>query len=1027
MAAPGRGSRAGRTKPAGMPALAAIVLGVVLPGGGEARAADKQLAQFSVEHWRVKDGLPGDSVVALAQATDGQLWIATLGGLAHYDGIRFTRARAGDSRLAPLDVRRLLAGADGSVWAGSPYFAPLRVRVGQPAVPVPGWPAGQSTAAWAQDARGEIWVATGGGLVRISEGRVLEGPRRWQFDERAGPPERNPAAAATGPSPRPTELRFDRAGTAWLGTDRGLFTLSGGRLRRHPGVPAGDAVTAIHEDRRGTVWVAAGGQLHGLDAERSRRFGRAEGLPAGKIVSLADDEGGNLWLGTADGLGRLRDGRFQLYTGADGLTEKDITAVLVDREGSLWVGTRNGGLSQFSARTLDTAGVPDEVRTAEVASLIEDAEGAMWFAMRDRGVMRSHEGRALKYTRADGLPSDQVWTLMPGQGDPGGPVEQMGDVWIGTGAGLRRWRGGSIQDPGIWPEPAMSLYRDRDGALWIGGNGALGRLAPDGQLKRFGVADGLPPRQVRSLAEDPQGTLWVGGMGIPPIVHLHADGQRFVRPSGLHKRRLSPVRSMWSDRSGAFWLSADRSGLVRLRGNDVKLFDARRAFDAEMLYQMLEDDAGDFWIGTNKSLVRIARASLDAAADGQRPGPEVISFDTTDRRTGVAASAIRQPSAWKARDGRLWFATTRGAVSIDPRSVRSNLVRPPVVIEAVLIDGRPLPTWGEQELSPRPRRLEVHYAARTLLEPRKVRYRHRVEGIDQGWVDAGAGRTAVYTDLPPGAYRFQVQASNSDGVWNEAGVSLGFRVPPPIHGRPWFYALVALALVPIGLGVYRLRVARLRAQYAGMFAERNRVARELHDTILQGMTGIGLQLHAIRDHLKRAPEQSQLELEELQQTVLRCLEETRRVVWDLRGREERPGDLGPALVRFARRQFKDSRAVCEVEVEGTPRHLPHVVENELFRIAQEGLRNASAHAGASRVDVRLAYRPAEVALTIRDDGRGFAAEEAGDGARARGHFGLAGLQERAQQIGARVDVRSTPGKGTTVEVVVQQRDARADA
>jgi ligand-binding sensor domain-containing protein/signal transduction histidine kinase len=992
--------------------------------GPAALAADKQLAQFAVEHWRVKDGLPGDSVVALAQATDGQLWIATLGGLAYYDGIRVTRAAGpGDSRLAPLDVRRLLAGADGSVWAGSPYFAPLRFRAGEPAVPAPGWPAGHSTAAWAQDARGEIWVATGGGLVRISNGRVLEGPRRWQFDDRA---DQGGAGAgdtpAAGRLPRATELRFDRAGTAWLGTDRGLFTLAGGRLRRHPGVPADHAVTAMHEDRRGTIWVAAAGQLHGLDGDRTRRFGRAEGLPSGSIVSLADDEDGSLWLGTADGLGRLRDGRIQLYAAGDGLPEKDVTAVLVDREGSLWVGTRNGGLSQFSSRTLDTAGVPDEVRHSEVASLIEDAEGAMWFALRDRGVVRVQDGRARKYTRADGLPSDQVWTLMPGQGELSG---QPGDVWIGTGAGLRRWRAGAIHDPGIWPEPAMSLYRDRHGALWIGGNGALGRLAPDGTLKRFGAADGLPPRQVRSLAEDAQGTLWIGGMGIPPIVHLDSSGQRFVRPGGLHKRRLSPVRSMWTDRSGAFWLSADRSGLVRLRGTDVKQFDARRAFDAEMLYQMLEDDAGDFWIGTNKGLVRIARASLDAAADGQRPGPEVISFDTTDRRTGVVASAIRQPGAWKARDGRLWFATTRGAVSIDPRGVRTNLVRPPVVIEAVLVDGRPLPTSGESELGPRPRRLEVHYAARTLLEPRKVRYRHRVEGIDRDWVDAGAGRTAVYTELPPGAYRFQVQASNSDGIWNEAGGSLGFRVPTPIHGRPWFYALIALALVPIGLGVYRLRVARLRAQYAGMFAERNRVARELHDTILQGMTGIGLQLHAIRDHLKRAPEQSQLELEELQQTVVRCLEETRRVVWDLRGREERPGDLGPALMRFARRLFKDSPAVCEVEVEGTPRHLPHVVENELFRIAQEGLRNASAHAGASRVDVRLAYRPAEVALTIQDDGRGFAAEEAGDGARARGHFGLAGLQERAQQIGARVDVRSTPGKGTTVEVVVDQPEVSA--
>ncbi len=225
--------------------------------------------------------------------------------------------------------------------------------------------------------------------------RVLEGPRRWDLDGEATP----------GPFPRPTELRFDRAGTAWLGTVRGLYTIAGGRLRRHPGVPAGDTVSAIHEDRRGTVWVAAGAQLYRFDGERTRRFGPTEGLPPGGIAALADDEDGSLWLGTSEGLARLHEGRFQLYAGPDGLPEKDVTAVLVDREGCLWVGTRNGGLSQFTSRTLDTAGVPDEVRQSEVTSLIEDAAGAMWFALRDRGVVRVERGNRGRETATRGAPA----------------------------------------------------------------------------------------------------------------------------------------------------------------------------------------------------------------------------------------------------------------------------------------------------------------------------------------------------------------------------------------------------------------------------------------------------------------------------------------------------------------------------------------------------------------------------------------------------------------------------------------------
>ena len=945
--------------------------------------AGKGLDRYAVERWRVSDGLPGDSVQALAQAADGQLWIATLGGLARYDGIRFTRVQGPkDGRGAAIDVRRLLATWDGSVWAGSPYFAPLRFVADQPAALDPAlWGKRGGVLAWAEDEGGTLWMADGHELVRFGDGHLA-------------------VVNLPGLEGRPTELHRQTSGTLWVGTEQGLFSAASDRLVRFPEVTG--AVSAMHEDRHGVLWVAAGERLWAIDGGRARWLGSASGLPRGPISSLADDEDGGVWLGSPAGLGRVRGDRVQLFTAADGLPENDVSAVLIDREGSLWVGTRNSGLAQFSGRTLDTREAPPQLDGVEVLTVCQDGEGAWWFGTMKQGALRWQDGRATTIARAQGLPSDFVPAILPGEG---------GEVWIGTTEGLRLWRKGAIVDPGLWKGWVSVLYRDRHGGLLIGGNGELGHLE-GGVLTVRTAADGLPARQVRAIAEDASGALWVSGVGGPVV---RWESGRFVRPAILRGFKGSPVRSMLTDRSGAFWLSVDRSGLLRVGRDGVRLYDARQGLEAEILYQLLEDDDGDLWLGTNKSVLRLSRAGIDAVREGRRGMLEVVSFETTDRRAGVVASAIRQPSAWKGGDGRLRFATQRGIVDVDPRQVRTNQARPPVVIEAVIADGRGLGTTGEVSLPPRPGRLEIHYAARALLEPSKVRYRYRLEGVDAAWVEAGPGRVAAYSNLPAGSFRFRLQASNNDRLWNEEGATLLLAVAAPLYRRPWFYGLCALGLLPIAFGLYRVRVARLHAHYVGMFSERTRVARELHDTLLQGMSGIAMQLRSIRARLESAPEGPRRDLERLEDTVTRCLEEARRAVWDLRDQGRRDSALGPALARFARRLFRPVRTAYDLKIEGPPRHLPNAVEDELFRVAQEALRNAVAHAQATLVRIRVCYDVDTVTLTVSDDGVGF--DPGTSHPEERGHFGLAGLHERAAKIGARLEIRSAPGTGTTIEVV----------
>jgi signal transduction histidine kinase len=958
------------------------------------RGAAKPLARYAVESWRVADGLPGNSVQAIAQAPDGQLWIATLGGLARYDGIRFTRV-AGPSagRAMATDVRRLLATRDGSVWAGSPYYPPVRLGGALPAVAgaAQGWAAGAGTLAWDEGDGGQLWVADGRRLLRLVGDRFV-------------------AQAARGLEGRPTALHEHSAGTLWVGTESGLFARSGEQFLPCPGFPARTAVTALHEDRRGVLWVAAEARLWTIEGGRARAVAGGAGLAAGPIAEMADDEDDNLWFGSPGGLGRVRDGRVETFTAADGLPENDVTAVLVDREGSLWVGTRNGGLSQFSARTLDTGDLPPGLDGVEVLTVCEDQRDGWWFGTQRQGAIRWHAGRATTYTQQSGLPSDFVPAILPADG---------GAVWIGTTAGLRLWRDGALSDPGVWRGAVMALYRDRRGALWIGGNGELGRLE-GGKLSVLGAADGLPARQVRAIAEDASGALWVSGIGKPVV---RWEGGQFVRPSMLRGGKASPVRAMLTDHAGIFWLSVDRTGLWRVARDGARVFDARQGLEAEILYQVLEDDGGDLWLGTNRSILRLSRASLDAVAAGRQATLEVVSFETTDRRAGVVAAAIRQPSAWKGRDGRLRFATQRGVVVIDPREVRPNRVPPPVAIESVLVDGRAVATSGEARLPPRPGRLEIHYAAHALLEPTKVRYRYRLEGVDAGWVEAGPGRIASYAGLGSGSFRFRVLASNNDRVWNEEGATLTLAVAAPIYRRAWFYLLCALGLLPVGLGLYRIRVARLHAHYVGMFSERTRMARELHDTLLQGMSGIAMQLRSVRAKLGNepgnatggAPEGAERDLERLEDEVTRCLEEARRAVWDLRqGEGRRDSALGPAVARFARRLFRGTSISHDLQIDGPPRQLPNAVEDQLFRIAQEALRNAATHARASAVRIGLRYDDRQVVLTISDDGVGF--DPNADEPHARGHFGLAGLRERAAKIDATLQIRSAPGAGTTIEV-----------
>jgi signal transduction histidine kinase/ligand-binding sensor domain-containing protein len=944
----------------------ALTLAVLLPSSGAA-ALDKPLGQCTVEVWRAKDGLPSDSVRALAQTADGRLWAATLGGVVRFDGRQWS-APAVPARTRSLlsDVTQVHAGSDG-VWLLPPRRGLLRLGPDGARTfdAADGW-AGEARG-WAERGR-QIWIASADHLFRYADGRFVPLP-------------------ISGLAGAPTALEVDPAGALWVGSNRGLSSLENGRLVPVPAL-AEQPVAALHRDRAGTLWAAAGAHLVALPSGKS--YGAADGLPAA-IAALADDRDGNLWIGTAEGLVRLHDGRFTVFTTRDGLPDDDVTSVLVDREETLWVGTRRGGLAQFTDRTLQTLPALEGV---VLDSVCEADDGALWFGTRRRGVARWKDGQLTFFGTRDGLPSETVYAVLPDGGDA---------VWIGTVRGLVRYQAGKIQPLRAWDRVVTGLYRDRSGALWIAGNGELGRLA--GSLTVFRPAQGLPAGQLRAVAEDGRGTVWVSAIG--GLVRLEND--RFVPGPA----ELDGVRSMLASRDGSFWLTTVNKGLARLADGDLRLFPAPGGVEPERLSQLLEDDAEKLWIGVHNKIVRVDRASLEAMAQGRRTGVRILAFESTDRRAGVVTEQVRQPSAWKARDGRLWFITNQGAVVIDPRAVRVNAVPPVVEIDAATMDGRAAPLDGEAHFSAGPGHLVLQFAAISLLQPGRIRYRYRLEGLDPDWIDAGPARTATYAGLRPGRYRFAVQASNNDGLWNERGASFPFVLAAPFYRRTWFFAVCGLTGLGLAIAGYRVRVARLRAEYVLLFAERNRMARELHDTLLQGLSATALQLSGIRAEGRALPPSTQKDLALMQETISQCLQETRQAVWGLRERGSgQPGELGASLERMLQRLCGARGVQGTFRGEGTPAPLPHPLEDELFRIAQEAVSNALQHAGARAIEVRLCYDAATVTLAISDDGGGFDAAAPPP----QGHFGLTGMRERAARLDATLEVTSGPGTVVTVRV-----------
>jgi len=950
----------------------------------------RDLSHFSHQIWSTENGLPQNTVHAITQTADGFIWIATEEGLARFDGFSFTVFdKQNTPQFKSNDVRALSEDRHGVLWIGT-VDGLVQLQKGKfITFDMPRGSPGNKIESIFEDRQGNLWVATSAGLSRIKEGAITT------FTSEEGLPSNSVQAVFE-----------DRQGTIWAGASRGASEFRDGRFINFslPVEVANSGVTAIISDKDGRLWFGTPTGLTCFDSGRFQTYTTRDGLPNDRITSLRLDTQGSLWIGTAAGLARYRDNHFAVFHAGEGLSSSIILSIFEDREASVWIGSESGGLHLLKDKKFTTYSTKDGLASDLVKSIYEDRKGNIWIGTNGGGLSLFKGNKFTTYTTKDGLSSDVVLALYD---------DDDGNLWVGTPDGLNRFRGGKFTTytsaEGLSNDFVRSIYADHQGNLWVGTRGGLNRFK-DGVFKIYTTADGLSNDFVGTILEDSRGSLWIGTLG---GLSKFQDEQftTYTTKDGLAS---DVVLSLYEDRDGILWIGTNGSGLNRLKDGRFTAYTTKNGLLDDVVYRILEDVRANLWLSSNKGIFRVKKKELDDFAGGKIESITPVVYGTADGMITRECSGGGHPSGWQSSDGKLWFSTIKGVAMIDPEKIKINEQPPPVAFEQVRIDDQVVDNSQGIELPPGKARFEFSYAGLSFIAPEKVRFKYMLEGFDKDWVEGGTRRTAYYTNLPPGNYRFRVIASNNDGVWNQTGASFDLYLKPHFYQTYWFYAACLLGVTFLIWQLYRLRVRQVESRFGAVLAERNRIAREIHDNLAQEMLGISVQLELVTRLMAVSAEAAKTHLDRARVLVRNCVAEARRYVWDLRSQALERDDLPTALNKAARRLTAETTVQAQVQVSGTFRPLNSSIEDNLLRIGQEAINNAVNHAQAERILINLRFDAKSVQLSVRDDGHGFNAQTQ----KTDGRFGLVGMRERAEQIGGKLSIRSENGSGTEVIVDV---------
>jgi signal transduction histidine kinase/ligand-binding sensor domain-containing protein len=992
--------------------LALILMLIVVLGSTPVLALDPSLdiSQYGHTAWTVQDGFSVGTIFAMAQTPDGYLWLGSEFGLFRFDGIHAVPWQPPAGQL-PQRPYALLVTRDGTLWIGT--FRGLASWDGRKLTQYPEI-GPRFVTSLLEDHEGTVWAgvlyqtpgAPNGQVCAIRNGTVqcylnggAFGSYVWSLAE-------------------------DRSGTLWAGAESGLWRWNPSSPKRYPtSARVGDMATS---DDGQVVFGISGGGLRRLVADRLESFpirsainGNAL-LPDREVDSnkLLRDRDGGLWIGTHQhGLIHVHNGRTDVFTTSDGLSGDISCSLFEDREGNVWYGSTRG-LDRFRELGVTSISTKQGLSSDAVQSLVAGKDGTMWVATRD-GLTRLRNGQTTIFRKENGLPDNFVQSLYD---------DSRGRLWASFPAHRLSFfeNGKFVGVSGLPSEEVYSITGDEKDNLWLCGTKGLSHLRGGRLVETVPWSVMGRHQQAKVIAAD-RGGIWLA-FWIERSLLFFKDGrvqESYTSFDGLGKDEVEVV-DLRLDQDGALWVATHYSGIIRIKDGHIATLTTKNGVPSDTILSSIEDNDRSVWLYTASGLVRISRSELDAwIADPNR----TIQMSVWKAADGVViretAPSYYSPSVAKSSDGKLWFNTGDGVQLVDPPHLAFNKLPPPVHIEGIVADHKVL--WqnlpgtavSNLRLPARTRDLQIDYTALSLVAPEKVHFKYLLEGQDQDWKEVVNERQAKYTNLRPRHYRFRVIASNNSGVWNERGALLEFSVAPAYYQTTWFRALCAAGIIAVFWAFYLSRVRRLHHEFEmtldARVGERTRIARDLHDTLLQSFHGILLHLQILSNELPG--DTTKARLQSIIDQAEHAIVEGRDAVKGLRTSAEERNNLALAIRTLGEElgASNSRRPDFTVQVEGAPRNLHPIVRDEVYRIAGEAMRNAFRHANAQRIEVEIHYDEGEFRVRVRDNGKGIDRKLIGEDGR-EGHFGLRGMRERAKLLGGKLTVWSELDSGTEVEL-----------
>jgi signal transduction histidine kinase/ligand-binding sensor domain-containing protein len=968
---------------------------IIFDGGVLSWALDgrKLNSQYAVHHWSLEDGLPDNHIRAMRQDREGYLWLGTAkSGIVRYDGTRFRPWLAERIVESEIPIRSFCETKDGSLWVGTDGLGLWRIKgteishyTKQNGLP------NDRVSALHEDRAGTLWIALGGrSLVQWASGEL-----------------RPVALAEDGPL---SVVSFfeDRQGGLWLAGD-GLWLFEEGRfidMRQQLGLRQ-QWFRAVCQGQDGSMWLGTTRGLLRIQGDKVIPYSEVAGVSDDQITALYLDRDGNIWIGSNSGLDRFTDGKFSRCLTRENAPYDLVHQILEDREGSLWIGT-NGGLSRLREEKFSNLTTREGLLQNLIAGVVEGRVGDLWIATWTKGMARLKDGVTTIFDKQVGLPRDTMRCLHADPngiiwaGSEQGGISQIGETNISTIG----------QDGELGGRRVVAIQDDPEGYLWLlVEKNALFRFR-EGTFFPFLGDEGFLGKKAQAIHRGVQDHVWIA-----------TEAGLNCRRSGRWSNTPYPneiagrtFRSIFEDNENNVWLCVVNGGLARFRDSQFKVYRATDGLLDDSPIAVLDDKKNNLWISCGEGVFRVIKDEFARLDRGEIKALTCEVFSEADGMASRRCSQVGFPLATKLQDGRLCFPTDRGVAIVDPDRLLKNPIAPSVAIDAVLLDQERVQPDQAMIFPAGTRNIEIHYGAVSLRAPEKVRFKYRLEGFEKDWIDAGSVRVARYHNLGLGDYRFHVIAANEDGVWNRDGAALAFVKRPLPHQTGWFYGLCGLLLALATWLIHRRKVDLAKKQFAVLLEERTRIARDLHDTLEQGLVGISMQLNLTAAKFFPTPGAAHNHLEKARYMLRHSMADARSAILNLRSNDSPKRDLHSEFLRIADELAIGVVIEFTISPNAAPPDLPLLMEDTLIRIAQEALTNAAKHGRAKTICINLIYGIKQLILRIMDDGCGFDASSAKYG--TDGRYGLLGMRERTEKLGGELKISSAAGKGTIIEVIV---------